>query len=64
MLIRYGEDVFDVTGADPKVPLNGTGVKLKGVIEPGTSSICYATVLRNIVWEKTGLECRGPAEAK
>jgi hypothetical protein len=63
VLIRYGEDVFDITGADPKIPLNGKGVKIKGVVEPGSAGICYATALKNISWEQTGLECAGPKES-
>jgi hypothetical protein len=61
VLIRFGEDVYDVTGADPKVPLNGKGVKLQGVIDPDTLGFCFGTKLKDIKWQEANLQCVGRA---
>lgn len=60
VLMRFGEDVFDVTGADPKVPLDGKGVKLQGVIDPDTAGFCFATKLKDITWQGSNIPCVGP----
>ncbi|BCJ90762.1 hypothetical protein IZ6_14970 [Terrihabitans soli] len=57
ILIRYGEETYDVTGTNPPVPLNGKGVRLRGDVDPGAMGFCFATGLKNITWEQTILQC-------
>jgi hypothetical protein len=62
VVARYGEDVFNLTGVDPKVPV-GKGIKIKGTVETGPPGICTGDILKDAKWEETEFKCAGQADA-
>jgi hypothetical protein len=61
VVVRVGEEVFNLTNVEPRVPV-GKGIKLTGVVDTGTVSPCGGEGLKDVTWESSGLLCTGQAD--